>query len=529
MPDYLHYILSCTHCVSLWIFFAHSVAIFSSCETMNTVKEWTLLSASFERKTQKQRDEFSVFTAAVKSIGAGFTKWTLEDSPCPQTVDPALWLAYSQHAFELRRHAKGAAGIYCLPPAGKFVMSQCPSELLMWPASLSLSTVSSEEPNSQQVVKADELANATLNEAITPLNCLLDVNVLLDMCDAIKEGLEDRTRRCAQGPLLTSTDVEAAANFISQRLTHDMSILIPMDGLQHSGRGMYVVPADWIHQCVALHRIAWTLSRVAADALSRMLDRTVKRAHCNFMTGLVYDGEPAVHKLVLAFSSHPDPRVSSETMSTMDQVAMATDTPHWHRLDAATRQQLVAVAASAKAHGFSSDTAMSFVSSADEMEFTDAVNELAGLSTTDPAWREHLGPRCHGAGAETKEPTLSQLEPGQLWHIDQSLAGQLRADSSLTADNPTLLCSLTLDGNCGGPQLALCDFGDGHPVPWVVRLEEPFPIHLPISSGLFLAGASMPLGHVFWTFANCVHRGVRRSLEGSAYQSEHKRQKRNPS
>jgi hypothetical protein len=371
------------------------------------------------------------------------------------------------------------------------------------------------------------LANAKLNEAITPINCRLDVDILLTMCGAIKEGLEDRSRRCTQGPLLAAPDVAAADDFISERLAHDMSMLTKMDGLQDRGRGMYLVPATWIQQCRALHRIAWTLSRVAADALTRLLGRKVKRAHCNFMTGLVYDGEPAVHKLVLAFSSEPDPRVSSDTMSTIDQVAMATDTPHWHRLDAAMRGQLVAMAVSSKAHGFSPDTAIRFVSTADEIEFTDAVEELAALATTDHAWQAHLGTCCHEASDETREQEL----PGQPWHIDQTLEGQLREDSSLTAANPTLLCSLPLGGSCSAPQLALCDFGDGFPVPWLVRQEEPFPLHLPVASGLFLAGKSMRIGHVFWTFANCVHRGVRRSLEKSeatAYRSEHKRQKPNP-
>lgn len=398
-------------------------------------------------------------------------------------------------------------------------MAEEPSQIRAWPAALYLSSVSPDAPITQQVVKVDERANTVLNQAITPVDCPTTVDLLLDMCLAVKEGLEDKFRRSAQGPLIAATDIDAAEQFIQARLSHGIN-LFPMEGLSEGpgNRGMYVVDADWILECQALHRITWTLKRVAGDVLSRMLDRRIN-AHCNFMTGLVYEGSPPVHKLVLSFSAQPDPRVSSETMSTVDVIATASDTPHWHRLQTAMRQQLVSVSASSTAHGFGSDSAVTFVTADDEREFSRAVKELVGLATTDHVWHSFLAP------SETKEPH----QPGQPWHIDEELGGQLSADCSLTDENPTILCSLPLGGSSAGPQLALCDFGDDRPRPWLVKLDEPFPLHLPLASGPFLAGEQMQSGDVFWTWVNCVHRGVRfgPARRGSAtHQGKQRKRKR---
>jgi hypothetical protein len=237
-----------------------------------------------------------------------------------------------------------------------------------------------------------------------------------------------------------------------------------------------------------------------------MLGRRINCAHCNFLTGLFFEGTPSVHKLVFSFSAQPDSRTTSDTQSTVDMIAVAADTSDWSRIDTAMRQQLIMVAASSAAHGFGTECAVTFPEGdggQNEREFKRAVKDLIDdLSKEDSVWGSSLGP------SEAKATHV----PGQPWHLDPDLVGQLSGDCSLTPENPNILCSLPLGASNMGPQLAMCDFGNDGFMPWLVRLDKSFPRHLPLASGPFLAGEEMKRGDVFWTWANCVHRGIRLSV-----------------
>jgi hypothetical protein len=367
---------------------------------------------------------------------------------------------------------------------------------------------------SESPEKADAVDNAVLNACLTKIALEVDACDVLDFCSAAAVGLADKLTRYSQGPLIPEADVAAIGEYVKGLLEKDLTLL-PMTGLTQPGCGMYVIEGNWIRECEALHRTLFTIQRVGKDLLSRQLGREVRHVHVNFATGLLYnsgggrDGEPGAHKIVVSISERADARVDSQTMTTMDALATFDD-PHWHQLEHSLRQQLVVIAASAKAHGFlTSDesTALKYiVGSGGAAEFDAAVTGVM----KNLEWATSVGVKEKKEGEEVQRSFV----PAQRWHIDAQITGTLRSDCSLAPGNPNLLFSLSMGALCYGPQLALCQFDDEATLrPWLVQLGERFPRFFPVAAGACSAARLVRRGDVAVTFTNAVHRGIRMNLK----------------
>jgi hypothetical protein len=406
------------------------------------------------------------------------------------------------------------------------------------------------------------------------------VRPTMDFLRHATADLLDSNKRFAQGLLLVPEDVEAVHLYIQKQLLAEPGLYTPMINLSEPGRGLYNMQEAWLVECPELARILAQVELMATHLLSSTRAPGVpleQKAYCNFITGMDYDGHPTVSKLIISFGSvEMDCRTHNNSMSTVDTLLVAAN-PHaaeWIRLTSDVQQQLMAVEASARAHGLHGTTGqfraqvINFSESGeDRRAFEVAVEERYG-DTASPAWRLHTGPAPRisvaaaataqaidaaavaatqapmivpanesgdvgekkserpgkgkwrkGSGKGTKrkykheEPDEEDIciVPGQRWHIDQNTEGDLGAHTSLTPDRRNLLFIVPLGSTFTvGPQLALCDFGDGGPRrPWLVELDARFPVQVPLASSPFLSGGPMQRGDVFVTFTNVMHRGVK--------------------
>jgi hypothetical protein len=551
-------------------------------------------------------------------------QWMLSGTkPNGVTVSEEQWKEFIGYEFALSvsPSGKGANSVYCRPPTPPLIMVSDPSQLpaidsLRIPAVLMGTKEKDKERKTYNNKKYHLVGRTTCPVPAVDTPVPGDVQQTLDYLHNATMGLQNPAERFHSSALLDPEDVAEAERFISRKCASDpKGSLVNMVGLDGDGRGMYTVLDSWFSQCDALARIVRTVECMAGSVLSsitRGSNGPVKRAHCNFITGLLYNGDQPIHKLVMSYSIDPDPRVTNNTMSTVDWLAIAA-TPavaDWSRLPNAVRQQLVAVEASGVAHGFDDDVSPINFEGEEDSEFRAAVVSC-GVPGAPAAWLSHITPASpvsaavvdaaiaaaaaaaaaavaaaiavaptvadtavaaavspveaavataykkrlrirtreqpmvitdeeggeadeegeenrdvHG-GVEEQEDDHEQnvdeqkeeekeedkevcIMPGQQWHIDADVTGDIGTHSSLTSSHPNILFVVPLGNSyCTGPQLALCDFGDDEPRPWLVRLNSAFPRQLPMASSPFLSTPSMKQGDVFVSFTNVVHRGVK--------------------